>query len=116
MKQQPIHVEPVDDIKPHSTSPDCQCRPIARENGQLWVHRSFDGREMDEEGHTVELPALVAEELTLFAYWMHWISKSKALECLQITQQAFDARLHQWLERLPQEHKEAEEKLRPSQD
>ena len=44
------HIIPVDDLKPHTESKHCKCKPeIQRtENGTLIVHYSYDGREFFE--------------------------------------------------------------------
>ena len=97
----------------HILTPECPCRPVLVDGG-VWVHRSFDGRELDEEGHRIEMDAMSAETIVFFAYWMHWISRGKAIELLQITHQAFDLRLSNWIDRLTQDYKNAEESLRPS--
>ncbi len=41
-----IHVIPLDDLREHSCSVDCWCRPSRDEDEPLvWVHHSMDGRE-----------------------------------------------------------------------
>lgn len=45
------HIIPIDDIKPHQSSPVCPCQP-RREvypNGILYSHNSWDGREITEQ-------------------------------------------------------------------
>ena len=46
-----IHVIPVDDLKPHIESSDCQCDPIEKveAEGIIYVHNAFDGRELVEQ-------------------------------------------------------------------
>lgn len=44
-----LHVEPVNDLREHDTTPDCWCKPDEVEPG-LWVHHSMDRREEYEEG------------------------------------------------------------------
>lgn len=45
-----IHVLPVNDLKPHSESRSCWCRPALKREGRgvLVVHNSADGRELVE--------------------------------------------------------------------
>lgn len=45
-----VHIVPADDLKPHTTSRHCKCKPeIQRgENYKLIVHYSYDGREFNE--------------------------------------------------------------------
>lgn len=107
-----IHVEPINDTQDHLTSPDCPCRPIFKAG--IWVHRSFDGRELDETAHRIEMDVMSAEYVVLFAHWLHGITRSKAIELLAITPQAFECRLAQFLEQLPDEYRRVEEALRPS--
>lgn len=46
-----IHVVPLDDLKPHTESDDCECRPKIEyvEGGKLVIHHSYDGREFFEK-------------------------------------------------------------------
>jgi hypothetical protein len=45
------HVFPVDDLKRHTPSKDCWCRPEQDDEYLgIWVHRSADGRESYEAG------------------------------------------------------------------
>lgn len=43
----PIHVTPVDDLKPHKESVDCKCEPTIKvESGTfIIIHNAYDGRE-----------------------------------------------------------------------
>ncbi len=102
-----IHIEPVNDLYEHKTSPDCPCSPVFKEG--LWVHRSWDGRELDEEGHEITLPARVAERMILFCYWMGWVSSGHARETLGITQETLNRRFKKFLEELDQNELSAEE-------
>jgi hypothetical protein len=46
-----IHVLPQDDIKEHTESNDCECKPTVRyvgEGGKVVIHNSYDGREFLE--------------------------------------------------------------------
>ena len=47
----PIHIIPVNDLKEHEESSTCDCQPtLVMENGEMiFVHNSYDGRELDEE-------------------------------------------------------------------
>jgi len=44
-------VVPLDDLKPHTESDDCECRPKIEyvEGGKLVIHHSYDGREFFEK-------------------------------------------------------------------
>lgn len=48
---EPLHVVPVNDLRPHSTDSDvtCWCKPTEDEPGVI-VHNSMDGREHFETG------------------------------------------------------------------
>lgn len=41
------HVHPQNDWFPHTLSSSCHCCP--QWNGNVWVHNSYDGRELFEE-------------------------------------------------------------------
>lgn len=46
-----IEILPVDDLRPHTHSPQCDCIPLSRINAErvpVLEHASFDGREWDE--------------------------------------------------------------------
>lgn len=46
-----FHVVPDDDVRAHSLSMDCSCRPkVDEEELNVVVHSSFDERELFEEG------------------------------------------------------------------
>lgn len=46
-----IHVIPLDDLKEHVESEDCECHPTVKyvPGGMLIAHNSFDGREFFEK-------------------------------------------------------------------
>ena len=46
-----LHIMPIDDIKPHYDSPDCTCQPRREliENTVIYIHNSWDGREILEQ-------------------------------------------------------------------
>ncbi len=46
-----FHITPINDLKEHSESSMCECRPeVNFENGHmLVVHNSYDGRELTEQ-------------------------------------------------------------------
>jgi hypothetical protein len=46
-----IHVLPVDDLKEHIETDDCECHPKIKyvEGGKIVVHNSYDGREFMEK-------------------------------------------------------------------
>lgn len=46
-----VHVLPVDDLKEHTETDDCECHPrieYVGDGGKLVVHNSYDGREFLE--------------------------------------------------------------------
>ena len=44
------HVVPMDDLRPHSSSRDCWCKPRQdEEESTVWIHHSLDGREHTKE-------------------------------------------------------------------
>jgi len=46
-----LHVYPNSDLREHTTSKDCWCRPTQDEDEpSVWVHHSMDGREDYENG------------------------------------------------------------------
>jgi hypothetical protein len=46
-----IHVVPINDLRRHTASPDCWCKPTEDEGWpDVWVHHSMDKREEYEEG------------------------------------------------------------------
>lgn len=46
-----LHILPINDLKEHEESSTCECCPkLIIENGEMiFVHNSFDGREIIEE-------------------------------------------------------------------
>jgi hypothetical protein len=43
------HVIPVGDLKEHISAKDCHCQPYqSPDQPKLWIHNSFDGRELLE--------------------------------------------------------------------
>jgi hypothetical protein len=44
-----VHVIPLDDLKPHVEQGDCDCRPerVSDYARDLFVHNSYDGRELN---------------------------------------------------------------------
>lgn len=42
-----MHIIPLEDLKPHKTTAICFCRP--REEGIIFIHKLFDGREITEK-------------------------------------------------------------------
>jgi len=48
MNEEIYHVVPVNDILKHEISSGCHCRPVLKEG--VWVHNSYDGREVLEQG------------------------------------------------------------------
>jgi len=46
-----IHIIPVNDLKEHEENSTCECQPtLIMENGEMiFVHNSYDGRELYEE-------------------------------------------------------------------
>jgi len=51
MNNDDIHVIPVDDLKEHVCSANCQCKPRIEVEGAnlIYIHNSWDGREYIEE-------------------------------------------------------------------
>lgn len=46
-----IHVVPVDDLREHTCSCTCWCRPVDdHEEPDVWMHNSLDQRERYEKG------------------------------------------------------------------
>jgi len=45
----PMHVIPVDDLRPHIASADCWCSPVREPDVPVYVHQAADGR--DKEKH-----------------------------------------------------------------
>ena len=44
------HVVPMDDLREHTSSSDCWCKPVPdKDEPNVWVHNSMDRRE-----HTIE--------------------------------------------------------------
>lgn len=44
-----LHVIPVNDLQPHVSAKDCLCKPyLSPDEPKLWIHNSFDGRELLE--------------------------------------------------------------------
>ena len=39
------HIVPMNDLKEHEMSCDCWCEPLFDQEGNIFVHNSFDGRE-----------------------------------------------------------------------
>jgi hypothetical protein len=49
------HVEPTDDLRPHTLGMLCWCRPRRdREAPSVIVHNAMDGREAHEEGTSLQ--------------------------------------------------------------
>lgn len=46
------HVEPIEDLRPHFSSPLCWCRPY--DDDGVWVHNSMDNREAFERGERIQ--------------------------------------------------------------
>lgn len=47
-----VHVLPLDDLKEHTQSDDCECHPkieYVGEGGKVVVHNAYDGREFWEQ-------------------------------------------------------------------
>lgn len=42
----PLHVVPMNDTHEHEDSPLCSCMPLAHDEGMVYVHNSFDRREV----------------------------------------------------------------------
>jgi hypothetical protein len=50
-KDDRIHIMPINDLRPHITSPDCWCKPTVDDDYPVfWVHHSIDEREQYEQG------------------------------------------------------------------
>ena len=48
-KMEDLHVVPINDLKPHLDSSTCPCKPrLFIEFGKIWIHNSWDGREITE--------------------------------------------------------------------
>ena len=46
-----IHVVPLNDLREHSVSTDCSCKPTEYDEcPDVWVHHSMDDREAFERG------------------------------------------------------------------
>ena len=45
------HVLPIDDLKEHSESSTCDCKPTLKmeNNNMIFIHHSYDGREFIEQ-------------------------------------------------------------------
>jgi hypothetical protein len=43
----PYHVYPVNDLKEHRLDEFCECQPVYSDG--IWLHTSFDGRELIED-------------------------------------------------------------------
>lgn len=50
MSAEDIHVVPLDDLKEHTLSADCECDPIVQVAGArlIYIHNSWDHREFFE--------------------------------------------------------------------
>ena len=46
-----VHVLPENDLKEHTESEECECKPTVRyvNSGRLVIHNSYDGREVIEQ-------------------------------------------------------------------
>jgi hypothetical protein len=46
-----VHLMPIDDTKPHYSTPNCDCEPDGDIvwGGVIWKHHAYDGRELFEE-------------------------------------------------------------------
>lgn len=56
-----IHVLPVNDLKEHTESDDCECQPRVEyvgEGGKVVVHNSYDGREYWEQWQAAKLQSV----------------------------------------------------------
>jgi hypothetical protein len=49
-KNSVVHIYPLDDDKEHKVAVDCPCNPEWDVSAVAFVHHSFDGRELYEEG------------------------------------------------------------------
>lgn len=52
------HVFPLNDLREHKTDgPGCECEPVVKTVGAalIYVHRSWDGRELMEEGNEIRI-------------------------------------------------------------
>jgi hypothetical protein len=47
---EPIHVLPVNDLREHTASSDCWCKPALDADDSIYVHHSMDRREEYENG------------------------------------------------------------------
>jgi hypothetical protein len=46
-----VHVVPLNDLREHTASPDCWCKPTEDdEYPDVWVHHSMDEREQYDQG------------------------------------------------------------------
>lgn len=43
----PYHIVPVNDVEEHESFSTCHCNPVLKDG--VWVHNSFDGREVFEQ-------------------------------------------------------------------
>jgi len=45
-----VHVIPIDDLKEHTETEDCECQPVVKyvDEGKIVTHNSYDGREFFE--------------------------------------------------------------------
>lgn len=51
MTEEDVHVMPIRDLRSHSASPQCWCRPqLDEEVEDLFVHNALDRRELYERG------------------------------------------------------------------
>ncbi|MCK4500888.1 hypothetical protein KAU11_10335 [Candidatus Babeliales bacterium] len=50
MSKTPIHIMPVNDIRPHTEKMTCNCKPKveSRNKTMLVIHNAYDGREIRE--------------------------------------------------------------------
>lgn len=55
-----LHITPINDLKEHEESSTCECCPkLIIENGEMiFVHNSFDGREILEEKNEKEFTGI----------------------------------------------------------
>ena len=51
---EPIHVMPVNDLKDHTCSEDCWCKPTKDDEYDIYTHHSLDGRELVENGERLK--------------------------------------------------------------
>jgi len=45
-----LHVEPINDLRPHTSTKDCWCSPTLHDEAEVYIHHSMDRREEYEEG------------------------------------------------------------------